>query len=62
LGEGVQSLLIKSVADAKNPFDKTQTYLVRIDKNISVETFVNILIELEKQKVSESLNSEVYVN
>lgn len=62
LGEGVQSLLLKSVADAKNPLDKTQTYLVRIDEKISVETFVNILIELEKQKVSESLNSEVYVN
>lgn len=62
LAEGVQSLLLKSVADAKNTFDKTQTYLVRIDKNIGMETFVNILIELEKQKVSESLNSEVYVN
>ena len=62
LAEGVQSLFLKSVADAKNPFDKTQTYLVRIDKKMSVETFVNILIELEKQKVSESLNSEVYVN
>ena len=62
LAEGVQSLLLKSVADAKNTFDKTQTYLVRIDEKISVETFVNILIELEKQKVSESLNSEVYVN
>jgi len=62
LGEGVQSLFLKSVADAKNPLDKTQTYLVRIDKKISVETFVNILIELEKQKVSESVNSEVYVN
>lgn len=62
LAEGVQSLLLKSVADAKNPLDKTQTYLVRIDKNIGVETFVNILIELEKQKISESLNSEVYVN
>ncbi|RRA94776.1 hypothetical protein [Paenimyroides viscosum] len=62
LGEGVQSLLLKSVADAKNTFDKTQTYLVRIDKNISVETFVNILIELEKQNVSENVNSEVYVN
>lgn len=62
LGEGVQSLLLKSVVDAKNPFDKTQTYLVRIDKNISVETFVNILIELEKQKISENVNSEVYVN
>src|SRR5690606_1355329 len=62
LGEGVQSLLLTSVEDAKNPLDKTQTYLVRIDKKISVETFVNILIELEKQKVSESVNSEVYVN
>lgn len=62
LAEGVQSLLLKSVADAKNPLDKTQTYLVRIDKDISVEIFVNILIELEKQKISESLNSEVYVN
>lgn len=62
LSEGVQSLLLKSVADAKNSFDKTQTYLVQIDKNISIETFVNILIELEKQKISESLNSEVYVN
>ena len=62
LAEGVQSLLLKSVADAKNTFDKTQTYLVRIDKNIGMETFVNILIELEKQKISESLNSEVYVN
>lgn len=62
LAEGVQSLLLKSVADAKISYDKTQTYLVRIDKNIGVETFVNILIELEKQKISESLNSEVYVN
>lgn len=62
LAEGVQSLLLKSVADAKNTFDKTQTYLVRIDKNIGMETFVNILIELEKQKISENLNSEVYVN
>lgn len=62
LGEGVQSLLLKSVADAKISYDKTQTYLVRIDEKISVETFVNILIELEKQKNSESLNSEVYVN
>lgn len=62
LAEGVQSLLLKSVADAKISYDKTQTYLVRIDEKISVETFVNILIELEKQKVSESLNSEVYVN
>lgn len=62
LAEGVQSLLLKSVADAKISYDKTQTYLVRIDKNIGMETFVNILIELEKQKVSESLNSEVYVN
>lgn len=62
LSVGVQSLLLKSVADAKNTFDKTQTYLVRIDKNIGMETFVNILIELEKQKISESLNSEVYVN
>ncbi|WP_143095606.1 hypothetical protein [Paenimyroides ummariense] len=62
LAEGVESLLLKSVADAKNPLDKTQTYLVRIDKNISVENFVNILIELEKQKISQSLNSEVYVN
>lgn len=62
LGEGVQSLLLTSVEDAKNPLDKTQTYLVRIDEKISVETFVNILIELEKQKVSESLNIEVYVN
>lgn len=62
LSEGVQSLFLKSVADAKNPLDKTQTYLVRIDEKISVETFVNILIELEKQKVSESVNSEVYVN
>lgn len=62
LAEGVQSLLLKSVADAKNPLDKTQAYLVRIDKNIGMETFVNILIELEKQKNSESLNSEVYVN
>jgi len=31
-------------------------------KEMKVEEFVNILIELEKQKVSESLNSEVYVN
>lgn len=62
LAQGVQSLLLKSVADAKISYDKTQTYLVRIDKNIGVETFVNILIELEKQKISESLNSEVYVN
>ena len=62
LAEGVQSLLLKSVADAKISYDKTQTYLVRIDEKISVETFVNILIELEKQKNSESLNSEVYVN
>lgn len=62
LGEGVQSLLLKSVDDAKISYDKTQTYLVKIDKNIGVETFVNILIELEKQKISESLNSEVYVN
>lgn len=62
LAEGVQSLLLKSVADAKISYDKTQTYLVRIDKNIGMETFVNILIELEKQKISESLNSEVYVN
>ena len=62
LAEGVQSLLLTSVEDAKNPLDKTQTYLVRIDKNIGIETFVNILIELEKQKISESLNSEVYVN
>ena len=62
LSAGVQSLLLKTVADAKNPLDKTQTYLVRIDKNIGIETFVNILIELEKQKISESLNSEVYVN
>lgn len=62
LGEGVQSLLLKSVTDAKISYDKTQTYLVRIDEKISVETFVNILIELEKQKISESLNSEVYVN
>lgn len=62
LAEGVQSLLLKSVADAKISYDKIQTYLVRIDEKISVETFVNILIELEKQKISESLNSEVYVN
>lgn len=62
LGNGVQSLHLKSVADVKNLFDKTQTYLIRIDKNVSVETFVNILIELEKQKLSQSLNSEVYVN
>ena len=62
LAEGVQSLLLKSVADAKISYDKTQTYLVRIDKNIGMETFVNILIELEKQKISENLNSEVYVN
>lgn len=62
LGEGVQSLLLKSVDDAKISYDKTQTYLVKIDKNIDVETFVNILIELEKQKISESLNSAIYVN
>lgn len=62
LSVGVQSLLLKSVADAKISYDKTQTYLVTIDKKIRVESFVNILIELEKQKVSESLNSEVYVN
>ena len=62
LAEGVQSLFLKSVADAKNPLDKTQTYLVRIDEKINVETFLNILIELEKQKISESLNREVYVN
>ncbi len=62
LGEGVQSLLLKSVADAKNPLDKEQTYLVTIDKKINVESFVNILIELEKQKISENLNDEVYVN
>lgn len=62
LAEGVQSLLLKSVEDAKITSNKTETYLVRIDKKISVETFVNILIELDKQKISESLNSEVYVN
>src|SRR5690606_4455022 len=62
LSSGVQTLLLKSVEDAKNSFDKNQTYLVRIDEKINVETFVNILIELEKQKVAESLNSEVYVN
>ena len=31
-------------------------------KEMKVDEFVNILIELEKQKLSESLNSEVYVN
>lgn len=62
LAEGVQSLFLKSVADAKISYDKTQTYLVRIDESIGVETFVNILIELDKQKISENLNGEVYVN
>lgn len=62
LDKGVQSLLLKSVADVIKPNDTVQTYLPSIDKNISVETFVNILIEIEKQKLSESLNSEVYVN
>lgn len=43
----------------KEPYEKID---INFSKNMFVEEFVNILIEMEKQKISESVNDEVYVN
>ena len=39
-----------------------EDYLISFDKNMNFETFIYTLIDLEKQKMSENVNSEVYVN
>lgn len=62
LGEGVMSLLIKSVDDINDTSNENvKTVLTTLDKNMKVETFVNVLIQLEKQKVTDKLNEEVYI-
>lgn len=64
LSEGVMSLLVRTVSDVKEAalyHSGVRTYLLSLDKDMSTETFVNILIELEKQKAAERVSAEVYI-
>src|SRR5690554_2591999 len=62
LAEGVSSLLINSVADVKNTGNNEyETFLISYDKKMNTETFVNTLLELEKQSISGNVSEEVYV-
>lgn len=64
LSEGVASLWVRSVSDVKNAVSGNagiRTYLLSLDKNMSTETFVNVLIELEKQNTAGKINGEVYI-
>ena len=64
LSEGVSSLLVRSVSDVKEAMSNNsgvRTYLLSLDKNMSTETFVNVLIEMEKQGIAAMVSAEVYI-
>lgn len=53
--------LLKKYNDSKDLHSEINFMTLEIDKNISVEQFVNLLIELEKQKIDESVNIDVAI-
>jgi len=62
LEEGVSTLLIHSVETAKNAGNnKNETYLVEYKANMSAETFINTLIEFEKQNISGNVGNVVHI-
>ena len=53
--------LLKKYNDSKDLHSEINFMTLEIDKNISVEQFVNLLIELEKQKIDESVNIDLAI-
>ncbi len=59
--ENKEDLVFVSNTDVVDNLKIHDQQPISFDKNMSVETFVNILIELEKQGVSEKINEAIYI-